>query len=68
MIGDLKKRLDENEYDIVIRLVTFFADLGNSAVLTVDSIVQFLFVFLDNSTEQNVGFLNKTFNTYFKYL
>jgi hypothetical protein len=56
LTGDLKQRLDQDEYDIVIRIVTFFADLGNSAVLTVDSIVQFLFVFLDNSTEQNVGF------------
>ncbi|KAI6182064.1 80 kDa nuclear cap-binding protein [Aphelenchoides bicaudatus] len=54
LTSDLKQRLDQDEYDIAIRVVTFFADLGNSAVLTVDSIVQFLFVFLDSSTDQNL--------------
>ncbi|KAI6234413.1 80 kDa nuclear cap-binding protein [Aphelenchoides fujianensis] len=54
LVGDLNKRLKADDYDIVVRIVTFLADLGNANVLTFDSIAEFLFGFLDQATAQNL--------------
>jgi nuclear cap-binding protein subunit 1 len=64
LVADLKARFNADEYDVVIRIVTFMGDLGNSRVLTLDSIVEFLFGFIDNTAEQNAS----PQGTLYKYL
>ncbi|CAD5206410.1 unnamed protein product [Bursaphelenchus okinawaensis] len=54
LVSDLKNRLVSQEWNIIVRIVTYLGDLVNSYVLTPDSIIEFFLGMMDNATEVNL--------------
>ena len=52
---DLDSHLIVGNYDLVERLITSLADLGNAHVVSLESISDLLHFLLDNSKAQNVS-------------
>ncbi|CAK5056475.1 unnamed protein product [Meloidogyne enterolobii] len=53
-LKELHNLFVKEEYEIFIRLVAFLCDLGNSRVLTLSSILDFLEDFIDNAVEESI--------------
>nr|CAD2166361.1 unnamed protein product [Meloidogyne enterolobii] len=53
-LKELHNLFVKEEYEIFIRLVAFLCDLGNSRVLTLSSILDFLEDFIDNAAEESI--------------
>ncbi|KAK6731730.1 hypothetical protein RB195_007913 [Necator americanus] len=54
LVSDLQDKLEAEDYQHAMHIITFLCDLGNSRVLTLGSIIEFLEGLLQSAFEENV--------------
>ncbi|KIH45388.1 hypothetical protein ANCDUO_24571, partial [Ancylostoma duodenale] len=54
LVSDLQEKLETEDYQHAMYIITFLCDLGNSRVLTLSSIIEFLEGLLQAAFEENV--------------
>ncbi|WKX91228.1 hypothetical protein Q1695_009787 [Nippostrongylus brasiliensis] len=54
LVSDLQEKLEAEDFQQAMFIITFLCDLGNSRVLTLSSIVEFLESLLQSAFEENV--------------
>ncbi|EPB76851.1 MIF4G domain protein [Ancylostoma ceylanicum] len=59
LVSDLQEKLETEDYQHAMYIITFLCDLGNSRVLTLSSIIEFLEGLLQSAFEENVPQLSE---------
>ncbi|KAE9421684.1 hypothetical protein Angca_003143, partial [Angiostrongylus cantonensis] len=64
LISELQKKLEAEDFQQAVFIIAFLCDLGNSRVLTLSSIVDFLEALLQSAFEENVPQVRTDWFTY----